>query len=357
MIALNLSAASDAPLPFVTRLGFNQGQSNGRSRLESSDGERSLWCGSHGLLEIFHRDEFIEGDVVLVYPGEMRAERLIRANSAHNTLLVTEQCDQLCIMCSQPPKKTHLDRFDHFIEACLLADEGMTIGISGGEPTLHMAKLLGMIECVGSQRPDLSFHVLSNAQHFEREHVEQLRDPRFSKVVWGIPLYSCDPARHDAIVGKVGAFERLIESFRLLLLAGTRIELRTVLMSENVDQLPGLADFIAANLPHVEQWSIMDLENAGFARQRFAQLRVDLPDRFDAISPALDRAILHGIPVKLFNVPLCHVPPSYRHLAVASISDWKQRFAKNCHQCSAKPDCAGFFEWHPEELIERATPI
>ncbi|MBA4045694.1 MAG: His-Xaa-Ser system radical SAM maturase HxsC [Erythrobacter sp.] len=357
MIALTLPAASDADRPFVTRLGDGEKPAPTHSRLEHFEEGRSIWCGDHGLLEIFHAGENVQGDVVLVEPAKGRIERLIRTGSRHNTLLVTEQCDQLCVMCSQPPKKSHDDRFGHFTKACMLADEGTLIGISGGEPTLHMEKLLQMIEAVLARRPDLSFHVLSNGQHFTPEHAMRLRDPRYRRVAWGIPLYSSDPVRHDTIVGKPGAFERLMESFVTLFRAGARIELRTVLLSQNVADLAPLARFLAANLPQIEQWSVMGLENAGFARRNFGDLRVALPERFAEVAPALDLAVLHGLPVRLFNIPLCHVPPAYRHLAVASISDWKKRFASACDECRAQADCSGFFEWHPQELVDRVAPI
>lgn len=357
MIALTLPAVSDADRPFVTRLGIGERSAHAQSRLEHASEERSIWCGSHGLLEIFHANENVQGDVVLVDPARGRVERLIRAGSTHNTLLVTEQCDQLCVMCSQPPKKTHEDQFGHFTEACMLADEGTLIGISGGEPTLHMASLLQMIEDVLACRPDLSFHILSNGQHFAPEHAIRLRDPRYRRVAWGIPLYSSNPVRHDVIVGKPGAFERLMQSFATLFRAGARIELRTVLLSQTVADLVLLSRFLSANLPQIEQWSVMGLENAGFARRNFNDLRVALPERFVEVAPAVDLAVLHGIPVRLFNVPLCHVPPKYRHLAVASISDWKQRFASACEGCRARADCSGFFEWHPQELVDRVAPI
>src|SRR5690606_40913863 len=67
------------------------------------------------------------------------------ADSRHNTLLVTERCDQLSVMCSQPPKKQHTDLFPLLKQACLLAPKGATIGFSGGEPTLYqLAKMLLM---------------------------------------------------------------------------------------------------------------------------------------------------------------------------------------------------------------------
>lgn len=357
MIELSLDARSDALRPFVTKLGDRFGDGEGISQLCNNAGTRSLWAGDQGLIEIDQRADKLIGDVVLVYPEERRLERLIRAGSDHNTLLVTEQCDQLCVMCSQPPKKTHNDRFGYFSHACLLADDGQTIGISGGEPTLHMEPLLSLLETVLTQRPDLTFHILSNGQHFESEHISRLRNPVFRRVVWGIPVYSCDPASHDQVVGKPGAFERLQLSLAHLLRAGARIELRTVLMTDTALGLAQLGAYIARDLPWIEQWSIMDLENAGFARNRFSELRFDVLKDFRPISAALDVATLFDIPARLFNLPMCFVPAEYRHFAVASISDWKQRFAPQCSDCSAKPDCSGFFEWQPEGLLKKANPL
>ncbi|TXC73372.1 His-Xaa-Ser system radical SAM maturase HxsC [Sphingorhabdus soli] len=357
MIPLNFEIQSDEPEPFVARLTREVGSGPADFVCRSQSESRSLWCGDHGLLEIVHNGENIEGDIMLVDPENGRADRVIRATSKHNTLLVTEQCDQLCVMCSQPPKKTHLDRFKLFEEACLLAPAGMVIGISGGEPTLHMDALLGMIESVLRERSDLSFHILSNAQHFEQHHILRLCDPVYRNVVWGIPLYSSDPVVHDTVVAKPGAYERLISSFEHLLLAAARIELRTVLTATTVPGLSPLSRFIARNLPHIEQWSLMGLENIGFAKNRWDDLYADLNTDFSDLAAAIDWAQLHGIATKIFNLPLCHIPQHYRSFAVASISDWKQRFGKSCVSCRAKRDCSGFFEWHPDKLVDEVTPL
>ncbi|WHO38881.1 hypothetical protein PMI04_020475 [Sphingobium sp. AP49] len=120
----------------------------------------ALYSGDFGLFTIERpKGMTLENDIVLVDPRAGRAERLIRAGSNHNTLLVTERCDQLCVMCSQPPKKTHEDRFAAFTDACLLAPDSSVIGISGGEPTLFKAELLELLETVLGQRPDLAFHI------------------------------------------------------------------------------------------------------------------------------------------------------------------------------------------------------
>lgn len=357
MIPLAFQAESSAVEPFVTRLCLSTYANSGDSILLSSNAESSVWSGAEGLFEVRNAGHQIEGDVLLVDPLQGRAERLIRANSDHNTLLITERCDQLCVMCSQPPKKTHVDRFDYFERACLLAPHGLTIGLSGGEPTLFLERLLALMERVLNARPDLSFHVLTNAQHFEKEQILRLRDPIYSKVVWGIPLYAADKDAHDHIVGKKGAFDRLVASLANLLLAGARVELRTVLMGRTVETLEDLARFVVRYLSHVEQWSLMGLENVGFAKNRWSELFFETRQALPQITKAINIAVLHDVRPLLFNIPLCHLPDEYRPFAVQSISDWKQRYGEACEKCARKPDCSGFFEWHPDHLVEEVNPL
>ena len=359
MIPLVRPAMSDAESSFVTRLrsaANDLGPCD--SVLVDADETGTTYAGPAGLVAIdglTERD--LDGDVVLVQPSAGRVERLLRAGSPHNTLLVTERCDQLCLMCSQPPKKTHVDRFDLLEQACLLAEPGALIGVSGGEPTLYKERLLTMMERVLEDRPDLGFHVLSNGQHFEATDVARLSAPVLRGVSWGIPIYATDPALHDEIVGKGGAFERLMAGFAHLIMAGARVELRTVLVRGNLDAMPVLARFVASRLRFVEAWSIMQLEHIGFAKGRWTDLYCDHRRRFGPIAAALDHATLHGMRAQLFNFPRCTVPEPYRRFAIASISDWKRKYATGCEGCREKEACTGFFQWHPDEhadlMVER----
>ncbi len=354
MIRLTLPACADAEGPYVARLRRQGGAVSAfdAAHLDDEDG-CVTYAGVNGLLSIdgASADE-LEGDVVIVDPLAGRAERILRSGSGHNTLLVTERCDQLCVMCSQPPKKTHVDRFALFEQACLLAEPGTLIGVSGGEPTLYKDDLLGMIERVLQQRTDLEFHVLTNGQFFVTDDVSRLRSPAYSRVSWGIPIYAAEASLHDRIVGKDGAFMRLQESFAVLARAGARIELRTVLVADNVTALPALARHVAKRLRFVEVWSIMQLEHIGFARTRWASLFVDHASDFRPIGAAIDHAMMHGVRAQLFNFPRCSVPLPWRGLARASISDWKRRYAEACSPCREREACSGFFEWHPTEQAE-----
>ncbi|MDV3455834.1 His-Xaa-Ser system radical SAM maturase HxsC [Sphingomonas sp. HF-S4] len=360
MIELTLPALAEAPLPFVARLRTRRQDDAHRDDafLCDEDDAGVTFAGAHGLLAIDGMaSAALDGDVVLVQPDGGRVERLLRAGSPHNTLLVTERCDQLCVMCSQPPKKTHIDRFALLEQACLLAEADSVIGISGGEPTLYKGQLLSLIERIVAARPDLAFHVLTNGQHFEAADVARLRNPLFAHVLWGIPLYARDPGLHDLIVGKTGAFARLEQSLAHLVMSGARIELRTVLVQDNLAELPALARYVTTRLRFLHAWSIMQLEHVGFARNRWAQLYVNHSRDFAPIAAALDHAKLHGMPARLFNFPRCTVPEQYRYLAAASISDWKRRYVETCGSCREREACTGFFEWHPDAATAGVHPL
>ena len=232
MIALALPARAEAHAPYVGRISRGNDVAVGALRIVETAPGTTVLAGPHGLVAIDHDPATdLVGDVILVVPAAGRVERLIRHGSMHNSLLVTERCDQLCVMCSQPPKKTHDDRFAFFEEACLLADRDAVIGITGGEPTLFKDALLAMIERVLEARPDLAFHVLTNGQHFDATDAERLAQSAYRRVQWGIPLYADDPETHDTIVGKPGAFARLEDSLATLACAGAGIELPTIAQS------------------------------------------------------------------------------------------------------------------------------
>jgi His-Xaa-Ser system radical SAM maturase HxsC len=249
-------------------------------------------------------------------------------------------------MCSQPPKKHHVDLFQELKIAASLAPPRAYIGISGGEPLLHKRQLLEMLAEVTTERPDVSFHVLTNGQHFNDDDVTLLKQIGTGKVLWGIPLYAPNAALHDMIVKKTGAFARLLESLSVLFRAGSAIELRTVVLEQNYASMPALASFVGTTLPFVDRWAIMQLESIGYGRMNWNQIFKDTSVDFEAIAKAINISSTKGVPVQLYNFPLCSIPEVYRGRAPATISDWKNKFETFCSECSSRSRCGGFFEWY-----------
>lgn len=287
------------------------------------------------------------GEILLIFPQASLAHRFFRPSEKSNTILITERCDQYCQMCSQPPKSKDYLHWELYEKAIELFPINAVVGISGGEPTLYKNELFNFITKIQVSRPDIEFHVLTNAQHFDLEDVNNLSRLK-ENIVWGIPIYAASAETHDKIVGKVGAYERLFESFSCLLESEARVELRTVVLKDNTSQMPKLAKYIGRYFQWVEAWSIMQLERIGFAKIDWELKFEDTSLFFDLIEDALMISKACGINVQLFNFPTCTVPKGYQKLCVDSISDWKKRYLVACDSCSAKTTCCGFFEWYSE---------
>ena len=308
----------------------------------SSKGNVFIPCGS---------EYDFDGDVFLFFPERKEAQRIIRRGSKHNTILFTEECDQLCVMCSQPPKD--IDSrwlIPLYRDAIELSDQGIEMGISGGEPTLYKEELFSLLEYFSEKRPDVSFHILTNAQHFSKTDRPRLKAiHKALRILWGIPLYSSSAQEHDDIVKKPGAFTTLIENLFTLASSGGAIELRTVVIKKNILDLPYIAKFITKNTNFMARWAIMNLEPIGYAKFSREELFFDYSQFFEPIANAIETAELYKMSVSLFNFPLCTVPERYRYYCADSISDWKKKYLPLCNPCTQKDKCGGFFEWYNKD--------
>lgn len=285
-----------------------------------------------------------DGDIAIV--SERGTIRVLLSRKANqNTLLVTEQCDNRCSFCSQPPK----DNDDSWLlinAAMAVADFGLngTIGITGGEPLLYGDAFVNFLDFVAEHTPQTELHILSNGRAFSNlEFAKRIAGRNPPQMTFGIPLYAAIPQIHDELVGARGAFS---ETFAGLINAGNLgipIELRIIPTSKNIQEIAHIVELVNRCLSSVAQISIMNLEPAGWAKKNWSQLYEDPMVYKDALLAALSFSSGSGPNIALFNYPLCHLPEELRSYAVKSISDWKNFYPEECNECSLQDSCTGFF--------------
>lgn len=271
---------------------------------------------------------------------------LFRANSGHNSLLVTEQCNHYCLMCSQPPKNVDDSWILNELEALipLIPRDTPEVGFSGGEPTLAKDRFINLIRMMKSYLPRTVVHVLSNGRAFADEHFsQQYAELDHPDLMVGIPLYSDDPSLHDYIVQAPGAFQETVQGILNLKRLGQKVEIRIVLHKQSISRLPQLCEYIARNLLFVDHVTLMGLEMIGFTRANLDELWIDPVDYRDILSEAVAILAAYRMNVSVYNHPLCivnnDVLPYYRK----SISDWKNEYVPECEGCVRKSECGGFF--------------
>ena len=152
----------------------------------------------------------------------------LEIDSNDNFLFVTSQCNNRCLMCSQPPlNRDDIDSL--FGNNMLILDSAPVglkdIGITGGEPTLLKGKLFDLIEKIKSKLPDTEIHILSNGRAFkEREYVKELAKIGTDKLLIGIPLHSDYSHDHDCITQIEGSYVETMKGLYNLAEFGIKIE-------------------------------------------------------------------------------------------------------------------------------------
>jgi His-Xaa-Ser system radical SAM maturase HxsC len=298
------------------------------------------------------------GDVLRLREGSGLVSVLFRRGANANTLLVTERCNSLCVMCSQPPNPAddswRLGELRHLIDLVDL-DEAH-LGFSGGEPTLLEEDFADLLRHARRRLPRTRLHVLTNGRGFA--------DPKLAygmtlaggkQTTWAVPLYADVADLHDEIVAAPGAFDETIRGLGHLAEQSARVEIRVVLHALSTPRLPQLAAYISRRLPFVDHVALMGLEPMGFARRNRSKLWIDPADYAAVLSAAAHHLDLHGIPVSLYNLPYCSLPANLWPLARSSISDWKNIPDPSCGDCAAREVCSGLFrsagpEWRSRTI-------
>lgn len=287
-----------------------------------------------------------DGDIIRLSDNQSRIRVLFRRDSQQNSLLITEQCDHYCLMCSQPPKNIDdswlLDEIHQVIK--LMPRDTPEIGITGGEPTLHRHEFLKIIQRLKNYLPDTAVHVLSNGRAFSDAGFSvAYSEIEHPDLMVGIPVYSSTPEIHDYIVQSKGAFDETIRGILNLKKLGQRVEIRVVLHEQTIDGLPLLAEFISRNLLFVDHVALMGLEMTGFTRANIDKLWIDPFDYKDTLSHTIRILSSYGINTSIYNTPLCLINPQDEPFYKKSISDWKNEYAPECNNCSRYQECGGFF--------------
>lgn len=276
--------------------------------------------------------------------GALRVLLSRRAN--HNTLLVTERCDNLCLFCSQPPKNENDDWLlvQSALAIAAFQDPGL-IGISGGEPLLYRQRFVKFIDSVSELSPATSLHVLTNGRAFgDKDYAyEVAKRCAGGRIHFGIPLYSVDSEIHDNLVGAQGAFHDTVKGLINAGNLGVPVELRIIPTHNNFSELSSVVEFACRVFSSVSQISIMNLEPTGWAKINWDTLYVSPEKYSNELRECIVNGDKGGIPVVLYNYPLCHLDEDLRSRAVKSISDWKNYYPEECKGCLLKKQCGGFF--------------
>ena len=273
--------------------------------------------------------------------------REFNINSNDNTLFVTSQCNNRCLMCAQPPLNNDDIEFYFSRNWTLVSSapkELTDIGITGGEPTLLGTRLFELLQHIHECLPQTLVHILTNGRAFaDMNYTQELGKCNYSNLLLGIPIHSDYSGDHDFIAQAKGSYSQTLKGLYHLAAIRIPIELRIVINKINYLRLPKIADFIYRNLPFVDYISFMGLEDTGYSVKNHSQIWIDPVLYQEQLEDAVLNLASWGMNVSIFNLPHCLLKTTIYEYARKSISDWKTKYLPLCSNCSKKDNCCGLF--------------
>lgn len=290
----------------------------------------------------------VEKDVVEMNPENFCIRVVYRADSKDNFLMLTNKCNNNCIMCPDSVKSrtqnknVHIEFIKRHID--LIDSEAEHLCITGGEPTLLQNEFIEILRYCKEKHPSVKYLLLSNGRMFyHKEFTEAFIKSRPKDVIIGIPIHGHMPELHDYIAGIKGSFVQSIYGIKNLYDVGEKIEVRIVVNKLNYKVLPNIAAMISNYFPKVLRVNFMAMEMLGSALVNKESVWINFNDVQDSLRKAIFILLNNGVQVRIYNFPLCSLDKNLWSLNVRSISDFKIRYKEECRGCSVINKCGGFF--------------
>lgn len=323
----------------------------------SSDGEE-LHLSSK-IADVFA--EYHDGDIISINENG-RCIRLFDSTENDATIFLGGNCNSNCIMCPSTDFERRTDYSDigetvgELIE--MLPGELPHYVVTGGEPTFQTSLFLRTMGRLAERFPRAEALLLTNGRSFSSKnllHMLLAHCPPF--LTAAIPIHGATSQVHDEISRSPGSFEQTMQGLDNLLAAGVAIEIRIVVTLLNCDVLMDIAKLLVQRFKNINRVNFISLEVRGNCARYKDQVYIDPSTSFIKSRSAINYLIEHGIPVGLYNYPLCCVDKGYWTICYRSISGYKVRYEDECVQCDLKENCGGLFVTTMKAVHPEIHPI
>ncbi len=250
-------------------------------------------------------------------------------------------------MCPQPPNNSPEAEMvsEHLRYIDLIDKPPVTLGLTGGEPTLLGRGLLDIIHRAKDKLPSTHLHMLTNGRLYAyKDYVRQIAAINHPSFMTGIPLFSDIANEHDYIVQAAGAFDQTTKGLYNAAECGLNIELRIVLTKQTIPRLLQISEFIYRSFPFVQHVAFMGMENMGYVKKNWNLLWEDPVDYMAVLEKAVKNLYYRNLNVSIYNLQRCILPKSLWAFARQSISDYKNISLNECNNCSQVQECGGLFK-------------
>ncbi len=230
--------------------------------------------------------------------------------------------------------------------------------ITGGEPTLFQNDFIKFLKKCVEEHPLTQIDILTNGKNFKnKEFARNVARTATNNVCFCVSLHSDIDSIHDQIVGSKGSY--INTNFGIYNLAeyGCKIEIRHVINKYNAKRLEEFAKHLYNYFPFCSHYVFIGMELCGNALDNINHVNLYPYEYKEELSSAVLFMNRRGLPVSIYNIPLCLCDIKVRQFARKSISSWKNTYMDICDACTMKKYCSGFFTSSTSIPLYHIQPI
>jgi radical SAM protein with 4Fe4S-binding SPASM domain len=234
-------------------------------------------------------------------------------------IALTYRCQNRCTFCyassperGQEVREMTTDQVKRVLDAIVDDAQVPTVSFTGGEPTLR-PDLPGLIAYAKTRR--LRTNLITNGLRCGANgYVVKLAEAGLDSAQ--VSLEAADPAVHDDVVGRPGAWRRTVRGIRNLKAAGIHVHTNTTINSLNRARLLELIDFLAEmGQPYLSMNMVIRTGDA------VGSMEIGYQEIGDLVLPLKERANEQGMKFVWYSpVPLCLFNPVAHGLGSQSCS-------------------------------------
>lgn len=261
---------------------------------------------------------------------------------------VWNKCNNNCIMCSNYFVR-NIDEGERTFSSMLSRvkekePEPKEITFTGGEPFLNPG-IFDLIDRFRNLYPKTRINILSNGRLFYYpKYCAKLKKHFDSNMQLAVSICGHSSKVHDSVTLTKNSFVQTAKGIKNLLKQGIPIELRVIVLQQNVKHLEAIANYVSKNFKGINYVVFIFVDLVSNAVKNKKLVAVKYTKTIPYLAKSLNVLKKNNVDFRLYHFPLCILPAEYWKNSWVSVERSKIKPTAKCKKCTCSKECVGILK-------------
>lgn len=261
---------------------------------------------------------------------------------------VWNKCNNNCIMCSNYFVR-NLDENERTFSSMVSRvkekePEPKEITFTGGEPFLNPG-IFDLIDRFRGLYPKTRINILSNSRIFYYpNYCQKLKNHFDSNMQIAVSLFGHNSKVHDSVTLAKNSFLQTTKGIKNLLKLKIPIELRVIVLKQNIKHLEAIANYISKNFKGISYVVFIFVDLVSNAVKNKKIVAVNYTKTTPYLIKAMNVFEKNNVNFRLYHFPLCILPAEFWKNSWVSVERSKVKQTAHCMKCPCSKKCVGILK-------------